>query len=63
LDYSLYDSFNHIPFTRTEPDGIMLRLVLYIDDGLYFCASEGALDRFKKELPARFNVDFLGTAH
>jgi hypothetical protein len=41
----------------------MLRIILYIYDRLYFDAPEGALDRFKKELPARFNVDFLGTSH
>jgi hypothetical protein len=48
-------------FTRTEPDGSMLRITFYIDDGLYFGTSEGALDRFQKELPVIFNVDFLST--
>jgi hypothetical protein len=38
-------------------------IIFYIDDGLYFGTSEGALDRFKKELPARFSDDFLGKAH
>jgi hypothetical protein len=50
-------------FTRHEPDGTFLRIFIYIDDGLYFATSEGALERFKKELPERFNVDFQGTGH
>jgi hypothetical protein len=50
-------------FTRKEPDGSMLRIIFYIDDGMYFGTSEGALDRFKHELPATFNADFMGTAN
>ena len=50
-------------FTRHEPDGSFLRIIFYIDDGLYFATSDGALERFKKELPERFNVVFQGTAH
>jgi hypothetical protein len=45
----------------------MLGIIVYIDDGLpyivYFGTPEGTLDRFKKELPARFNIDFMGTSH
>jgi hypothetical protein len=52
-------------FTGYEPDGSFQR-IFYIDDVLYFASSkcsEGGLDRFKKDIPARFNLDFQGTVH
>jgi hypothetical protein len=50
-------------FTRHESDASFLRIIFYIDDGLYFTTSKVALCRFKKDLTARFNVDFQGKAH
>jgi hypothetical protein len=37
-----------ILFARTEPDGSIIRLIFYIDDGIYGVSSEGDIDRFKK---------------
>jgi hypothetical protein len=50
-------------FTIHESDGSLLRIIFYIDDGLYFATSEGALEKIKEELPSRFNADFQGTIH
>jgi hypothetical protein len=50
-------------FTRTEKDGSFLRLIVYIDDCLYFATSDATREKFQKELTARFDVELQGLAH
>ena len=50
-------------FTRIEADGTLLRLIVYIDDCLYFSTSDVSREKFQKQLVDRFNVELQGQAH
>ena len=50
-------------FWKIYQDGLVNKLLDYIDDLLYFCESEVTLKIFKDSLVSRFNIEFLGQAH
>ena len=50
-------------FCKVYPDGSFVRLILYVDDKLFFGNNEATLQEFKDKLAKRFDVEFLGQAH
>jgi hypothetical protein len=50
-------------FTRKEDDDTLIRHIAYIDDCLYFSASDTAREKFQTQLVDRFNMELQGLSH
>jgi hypothetical protein len=50
-------------FCKVFPDGSYVKLIVYVDDKLFFGNNEATLQEFKDKLSKRFDVEFLGQAH
>ncbi len=44
-------------------DGSYVKLIVYVDDNLFYRNNEATLWEFKDKLSKRFHVEFLGQAH
>ncbi len=50
-------------FCKVFPDGSYVKLIVYVDDKLFYGNNEATLQEFKDKLSKRFDVEFLGQAH
>jgi hypothetical protein len=50
-------------FCKMFPDGSYAKLIVYVDDKLFFGNNEATLQEFKDKLSERFDVEVLGQAH
>ncbi len=50
-------------FCKVFPDGSYIKLIIYVDDKLFFWNNEPTFQEFKEKLSKRFDVEFLGQAH
>jgi hypothetical protein len=50
-------------FCKVFPDGSYVKLIVYVDDKLFFGNNEAAPQEFIDKLSKRFDVEFLGQAH
>jgi hypothetical protein len=50
-------------FCKVFPDGSYVKLIVYVDDMLFFGSNETTLLEFKDKLSKRFDVEFLGHSH
>jgi hypothetical protein len=50
-------------FCKVYPDGSFVKLIVYVDDKLFFGNNEATFQKFKDKLAKRFDVEFLGQAH
>jgi hypothetical protein len=53
----------HVSFCKVYPDGSFVKLIVYVNDKLFFGNNEATLQEFKDKLAKRFDVEFLGQAH
>jgi hypothetical protein len=45
------------------PGGFFIKIIIHIDDKLFFGNNEIILTEFKEKIPKRFDVKFLGQTH
>ncbi len=53
----------HASFCKVYPDGSSVKLLIYVDDKLFFGNNDTTLPEFKDKRTKRFDVEFLGQAH
>ncbi len=50
-------------FFKVFPDGSYIKLIVYVDDKLFFGNNEVTLQEVKDKLSMRFDAEFLGKTH
>ena len=50
-------------FCKIFPGGYFIKIIIYVDDKLFFGNNEIILTEFKDKISKRFDVEFLGQAH